>query len=106
MSEPNPYESPKSEEPLQPAQMVKRGVGLATILALTPVAVVSTFCVSCAVGMTLIDAVRIAGRQPPAWIMVTALVVPPLVALVAMIWWAARAYSRDKVETTTSNPKS
>ena len=39
MSEINPYEPPQTPKPLQPGQIAKRGLGVAAILMLTPVAV-------------------------------------------------------------------
>jgi hypothetical protein len=47
MSEPNPYESPKVDQPLKPVQIAKRSVGLAAILLLTPPAMVVAVAVCC-----------------------------------------------------------
>src|SRR4051812_47496107 len=41
----NPYESPREPEPLTTGQVVKRGIGLALVLLLTPPAmVIAVFC--------------------------------------------------------------
>src|SRR5688572_26963088 len=50
MSEPNPYETPKTEQPLKRSQIVKRSVGLAVILLLTPPAMVIAILACCTAG--------------------------------------------------------
>ena len=47
--DPNPYESPKVEQPLNRAQRLKRGLGLAAILLLTPPAMVIAVFTCCSV---------------------------------------------------------
>ena len=48
--DPNPYESPRVEQPLKRSQMVKRGVGLAAILLLTPPAMIVAVLTCCTAG--------------------------------------------------------
>lgn len=47
MTEPNPYEPPRELEPLTRGQVVKRSVGVAAIILLTPPAMVIAVLVSC-----------------------------------------------------------
>jgi hypothetical protein len=78
MSEPNPYESPRSEEPLTPAQVVKRGIGVATILLLTPVAMVIAVAGACTASMVF---------PGLPWMLIA--VCFPLLLLVGLMVWAA-----------------
>jgi hypothetical protein len=48
MSNPNPYQPPKMPEPLRRSQVVKRGLGVAAILLLTPPAMAIATAGSCA----------------------------------------------------------
>ena len=48
--DPNPYESPQVEQPLKRSQIVKRGVGLAAILLLTPPAMIVAVLTCCTAG--------------------------------------------------------
>jgi len=103
MPEANPYESPKSEQPLKPGQIVKRGLGVATILLLTPVAVAIATRASCAATMLVVDALP--GRQYALAFVVGWLVflVPPILVLAGMVWWARRTYLRN-AGSATKNP--
>ena len=97
MSGPNPYESPKSGQPLKSVQVVKRGIGVVTILLLTPVAVGIAFAASC--GDTTVF-VSVVPQRPDLLLAVimaayAIFFVPPLIALIVMIVWAVRAYSRS-----------
>jgi hypothetical protein len=77
MSDLNPYESPKTEQPLKPAQIAKRSAGLALILLLTPLAMVIAVAVCC-------SAINIV---PSGGIFAFA---GPFVVLTALIYWATR----------------
>jgi hypothetical protein len=88
----NPYEPPRVPEPQRTAHVVKQGVGLATIVVLTPVAVGVAGFVSCNAAM--------AYANPPFSDMnflgaFTLAFLPPLVVLVGMIWWAVASYRRS-----------
>jgi hypothetical protein len=74
----NPYEPPKSDEPLKRAQVLKRGIGVATILLLTPVATVVACWGSCAAG-------RAMGVAPSSLIAFG----PPLAVLMGLMIWAS-----------------
>jgi hypothetical protein len=96
VSDPNPYESPKSDEPLQPGQLVKRGIGAGTIGCLMPVAVIVTGWISCDVSMHFARVSR--DRSDGAsvvviWVLI--LLLPPVAVLVAMLWWRQRANDRE-----------
>jgi len=55
----NPYESPKTDKPLARSQIVKRSVGLAAVLLLTPPAMVIAVFVCCNVGVMFFPAHRL-----------------------------------------------
>jgi hypothetical protein len=57
MTDPNPYEPPQAPQPLKRVHVVKRGLGVAAILLLTPPAMVVAIMGSCAVA-------RMAPGQP------------------------------------------
>lgn len=59
MSEPNPYEPPRELEPLTTGKVVKRGIGFAIILLLTPVAACATFFASCLVALSKTNPISI-----------------------------------------------
>ncbi len=89
MSEPNPYQPPQSPEPLTTTKVVKRGVGLAVILLLTPVAVIITGGISCAAGAAYL---RLYDNIPTDSMLNTALaifLIPPAFVLFGMLSWAA-----------------
>ena len=87
MDEPNPYESPKVEKPLKPAQVVKRGASVAAILVFTPLAVLIAFCANC----TVVNAPYFPGSSP-FWMTLFL----PVGVLIVMLVWAASVYRRDK----------
>src|SRR5688500_9817086 len=77
--EPNPYEAPKTQQPLGQAGRVKRSIGLAVVLLLTPPAfgiAISTYC----------TAVRAAARQRSY---AGYLILLPSIVLVGMLWLSA-----------------
>ena len=88
--EPNPYEAPKMEQSLRPAQLVKRSIGLAVILLLTPPAFFFAVYTSCAV--TIADVPIL----PPLFILF------PPAALLGMLWAAAHLREKRKVDTAQS----
>jgi hypothetical protein len=77
MSDPNPYEPPRSLEPLTKGQVVKRGIGVALILLATPPAIVIAVAVSCTAGDYFLNI-------PP--ILMFSM---PLIVLSALMGWAA-----------------
>ena len=102
MGEPNPYESPHTGQPLAPVQVVKRGIGAATILLLTPVAVLITGGISCGASILYTDSVS-APASPPILrlndVGLAIFLVPPAAVLIGMIVWAIRAYRRSSPVT-------
>jgi hypothetical protein len=93
VSEPNPYEPPQRPGPLKPVQIVKRGLGVVTVLLLTPVAVLITGSASCAVSAVTMN---LSGNFLPGTVDLTVFIAPPLLVLVAMLWWAVRTYRRQR----------
>lgn len=79
--EPNPYESPDTEQPLQRSQIAKRAVGFGTILLLTPPAMAIAIFSAC----TLASAPNL---QP--------LVYSPLIIFGGLLYWAA--YARQQLD--------
>jgi hypothetical protein len=98
MSDPNPYDPPQTPTPLAPAQTVKRGLGVAAILLLTPLALMIAGGVSCATAMAMVDAVEatFGGGVGLALFLIVSFV-PPIVVLVLMICWAIRAARQRQV---------
>ena len=91
MTEPNPYEPPRVNEPLRRQQITKRIIGAATIASFTPVAVGIAFLASCGVSLATMNVVSEIGSQSFRLTVVSGLVtflVPPLLTWIAMIWWA------------------
>ena len=75
--DPNPYESPKTEQPLNRVQRLKRGIGLAAILLLTPPAMIIAVLTCC---------------SAPFWFPATPpliVVVVPFALLTGLMGWAA-----------------
>ena len=102
--EQNPYESPREPGTLTAGQIVKRGLGVGAILALTPVAVGIAFCASCAAFNAYFDATfpgleETSPGDMRAWIISawSVFLLPPAVTVVGMISWALRAYRRRRV---------
>lgn len=88
MSEPNPYESPRSEKPKVSA--ATRWLGFAVLLILAPIAAAITFFVTCSTsyllgssGMSLPD---------PAGILL--LFGPPGMVFIAFLYWAVKMRDR------------
>ena len=88
MSERNPYQPPQSPEPLKVEQVVKRGVGLAVILMLTPMAVVITGGISC-FGAAYYSVTVPSDTEPSMNIALAIFLVPPALVLLGMLSWAA-----------------
>jgi hypothetical protein len=90
----NPYESPRSDKPLAPADKIKRGIGVGVILLLTPIAVVIAILRSCTAANY---AANIPG-EVGAGITLGYLVafVPPIIVLIAMGLWALCAFIIDR----------
>jgi hypothetical protein len=96
MSVLNPYQSPQNPKPLDPAQIVRRGVGVAAILLLTPLAViVATFIGRGAAIVAQVAAEPIVGPDNP-YLIFPLWFGPPLVVLIAMLWWALRVHRRNQ----------
>ena len=101
MAEPNPYEPPQTPEPLKPAQVAKRSLGLLAIILLTPLSVLITGGISCYAGATYFEA-----NQTTPWSAERALaifLIPPLLVLVGMICWAAVKAINSGRTTTKEN---
>jgi len=103
--EENPYESPRTPEPLTKGTIAKRVIGVGAIVALTPFAVLIAFGASCAavnayVNATLPRMEAVGGGWLfgiwfiSAW---SVFLLPPAIVLGAMIWWAVRHHSRNKI---------
>jgi hypothetical protein len=106
MSDPNPYESPREPPPPSTGQVVKRGVGVVTILLLTPLAVLIAAGASCAATIAVVDSPPFAGKYGLAFIVGWAIFLPPpIAALAAMIWWARHTYVRDQAARQTAAPE-
>ena len=73
----NPYEPPRTSQPIKRATIVKRGAGVALILLLTPPAIVATVAASCAA----------VTAYPPVTIYLP--VIAPLVVLTSLMILAA-----------------
>ena len=100
LSETNPYESPKSEQPLKTGQIVKRGLGVLLILLLTPPAIGIATLIGC--GAT--DLVfRFVYPNYPSLIFLcwTAFFAPPVIVFFTMILWAI---SLARTQKPTKNP--
>jgi len=87
MDELNPYESPKVEKPLKPAQVVKRGASVAAILVFTPLAVLIAFCANC----TVVN-VPYFPDSSPFWLTLPL----PVGVFIVMMVWAISTHRRDK----------
>jgi hypothetical protein len=102
MSEPNPYEPPQTPEPLTTGMVVKRGLGVVTILLLTPVAVGIAAAGSCAAVFPVLDAAVPPGAYDQTFVLGWLVFLsPPLLTLIGMLWWAilaGRNRSRPPVE--------
>src|SRR5688572_15092825 len=90
--EPNPYEAPKAGERGKPSQVVKRWMGVVTILLLTPVVVAVAFGASCAATFA-ISGSSIAQDWLAVW---APFLIPPAVVLAAMYWWAVRQHRHNR----------
>lgn len=96
--EPNPYEPPREPEPLTTGKVLKRGLGVGTIILLTPLAVAITFGASCAATYAVLDlpAINKAGLGTVIVAGFAVFLTPPVAVLIAMISWAIRSHHRNK----------
>ena len=106
MNDINPYESPKTLDEKVSHSAVKKGIGVATILLLTPIAVGVALCAGC-----------LAEDLPAFWvaprwgygvsipISLLILFLPPLATLVGMIVWAVRVYRQRQVPGETGSKR-
>jgi hypothetical protein len=91
MADVNPYEPPREVEPLTTGKLVKRGIGIVTILLLSPVAIFAAFFVSCAVAWTATGA-HIDEPEPPLFWVIT--LIPTALVAVGMVIYAVRVLRR------------
>jgi len=91
MTEPNPYEPPREVEPLTTGKVVKRGVGIVTILVLSPLAIFATFFVSCGVAWMVTNP-PYDGPEPALFWIIT--LIPTAVVAAGALIWARRAVWR------------
>ena len=99
MTEPNPYEPPQMPEPLKPAQVAKRGLGVAAILLLTPVAVGIAMAGSCAAVDPVVNSVP-PGEYLRAFVLGwVVFLIPPGLTLIGMLRWAMRTHRRSQQST-------
>lgn len=95
----NPYQPPREPDPLQKKQAVKRAIGMATVLILTPVAVLIAAGASCTAAVLIADTLPLFGnstRNAAIVVPLVVFIVPPVLVLIAMIGWAIRASLRSK----------
>jgi len=88
MSDPNPYEPPREPEPLTAAKAAKRGIGIVTILVLSPLAIFATLFVSCTVGW-IASGTPIDEPEPPLFWVIT--LVPTALVAAGALFWSIRA---------------
>src|SRR5687767_1140386 len=91
MSEPNPYESPRSEKPKLSA--ATRWLGFGTLLVLAPIAAAIMFFVTCSV--TVVLEASAMSLPDPAGILL--LFGPPGLVFIAFLYWAVKL--RDSKKT-------
>jgi hypothetical protein len=95
MTDVNPYEPPRELEPLTTGQRVKQALGIATIVLLTPPALVVAGATSCAV-------TYITRRYSPIETFLSTMV--PLATLTAIVIWTyvdrCRKHPEEKVSLT------
>jgi hypothetical protein len=84
MTEPNPYESPKVEQPLKAGQIVKRSIGVGVVLLLTPPAMLIAIGICCS-----------ASSFTPGWLTILVILFGPFVFLSGMMAWAASYVEED-----------
>ena len=89
--DPNPYESPKTEQPLNRMQRLKRGIGLAAILLLTPPAMVIAVFTCCSAQLWF----------PGFPSLIT--IVAPFALLTGLMGWAAYESRPRKEAPNTKN---
>lgn len=90
----NEQKPPFPYNPLPPEQIVKRGVGVALILLLTPLAVAIATLAGCGVAMAgQILAEPYVGKDNP-YVIFPLWFGPPLVVLLAMLRWTAIVHRR------------
>jgi hypothetical protein len=93
--EPNPYESPRSGEPLTKGTTIKRSIGAGAILLLTPIAVAIAFGASCAATYAVLSTSFFGNNYGLAFIVGWSIfLIPPVAVLLGMIWLAIRARRR------------
>jgi hypothetical protein len=88
----NPYEPPQTPEPLKRAQIVKRGLGVALILLLTPPAMAVTVFASCTLG-----------RMAPGQSRLLFVFVVPIAVLTGLMVWAM-FLDRPRLEDPNQKP--
>ena len=98
MDEPNPYESSKADQPLKVGQIVKRGLGMTTVVLLTPVAVFIAACISCGTIAVYIEASARKGPALPMSWLTGLFYILPVATLIVMIVWIVRAQLRESEE--------
>ena len=93
MSEPNPYEPPRKPELFTRVPKVNPWLNCWMILLLIPPATrVALF-----VGESVLLLLAYAAQAFPSTVVMSLVVLgPPLTTVVAMLWWALRAYQRDR----------
>jgi hypothetical protein len=90
MPDPNPYESPKIRQPKR-AKIAKQTIGVTAVILLTPIALAIALTASCGATWGFVDLVapNYAVATFGGWAI---FLVPPVVTLAFMIWWARREY--------------
>jgi hypothetical protein len=80
----NPYESPRTEHPQRRSQLIKRSVGLAATLLLTPPAFAIALFTCCAAGTNM------------GWFDTQFLIPIPPLLLIGMLWLAAYLHGQHR----------
>jgi hypothetical protein len=95
--DPNPYESPRTPEPLKPGKVIKRSIGAVAILLLTPVAVGIALGVSCSFGTSnsfILRMLSYFGNVQAVYFAAWSVVlIPPALVLIGMLWLAVRVHN-------------
>jgi len=96
--EQNPYESPQADKPVTTRQLIRRALGVGTILLVTPVAVGIAFGGSCAATNMFLALpwVNKMSLNELIGFGLAVFLIPPVIVLVAMVGWAIWTYRRNK----------